>query len=841
MDSHCLNIKVFPVRVTLIGDTPFCAYPGGFVFRRLAITILLSIMACFLAPAVGAAAATAATTTTGTWQHAALIYHSPGRTALQWEQHLMRVNASGQFTGQWLFDSVVVTTQAIDGQDIVSASLTGQQLTDLLTQEFSDAAALDSAAATLAAKYGAPSKPIQVAIALPWLSPQDKSVTVSGTTYNLSVPTQRMSVTTWYLNQVKSMAAAAKWSQLSLYGIYYQREDASSAWGDPAYIQSMNAQAKQLSLATLWVPYYDAPDAFSGASLGFTVTDVQPEYAFRDAQYEGTVNDGRLYSAGSKAAGQGQATEYELSSQGNTATEEQVAHQYLAVAQVTGASAYPQVFFDGLTSDLFDQASVQTAVDASEWQAYTDLTNYLAGQTIANTDLTVPWSPATTSAGALQQTWTLSSAAALTSVRVDFNDASAASPWQGQVTVSVTGPGGTRTAYAVRTGTDTINPAYNSVYVPLPAAANGNSGVTSATITLTRQSGSPWPNVIRVVGGVDDPASIANGNFGATSTSTRTVQAGTYADSKATSSGYVAGKLTDGQVSSSGTWDWNGVVGWNMEDAPFTVTINLGKAQAVGSVRLITHADQLDGINWPNDVSASVGATCTPQSVGIVGQSCQPAGTSGAATLTSHAVSGGLDAADTAGTISLPLTSVTGQYVTVSGICSGWCMFDEVQVLSPSGAVISAGDTYTVTPVPANAPGTGTSYGDDDNKLTDGTIIGAFGLQFVDAVDGLTANNGGSVQATWLNAHSASSATVWITAANSTYGVIEPSSVSISWRNASGTWQAGVAVTPSASCGPSPCARLALPSGAQVTGVKATFPGGGSASSWYMISQLSTQ
>jgi hypothetical protein len=71
--------------------------------------------------------------------------------------------------------------------------------------------------------------------------------------------------------------------------------------------------------------------------------------------------------------------------------------------------------------------------------------------------------------------------------------------------------------------------------------------------------------------------------------------------------------------------------------------------------------------------------------------------------------------------------------------------------------------------------------------------------------------------------------------------VILPASVTIQWRNASGVWQAGVAVTPSASCGPSPCARLSLPSGAQVTGVKATFPGGGSASDWYMVSQLSTQ
>ena len=90
------------------------------------------------------------------------------------------------------------------------------------------------------------------------------------------------------------------------------------------------------------------------------MTDIQPEYSFRDAQYEGVVNDSRLYSAGYKAAGQGQATEYELSSQGNSPAEQQIAHQYLAVAQFTGASAYPQVFFTGLSSDIFDQVSSQT-------------------------------------------------------------------------------------------------------------------------------------------------------------------------------------------------------------------------------------------------------------------------------------------------------------------------------------------------------------------------------------------------------------------------------------------------------------------------------------------------
>ena len=610
----------------------------------------------------------------------------------------MQVNAAGQFTGKWLFDAVILTTQDIDDQDIMYASLSGSQINDLLTQEFADAAALDSAAAALAAQYGAPPKPIELALALPWLSPQDVSLSLLGITLNLSIPLLRTEAATSYLQQVQSMAQAANWRELSLYGIYYQREDASTAWGDPAYIQSVNAAAHSLGLSTIWVPYYDAPDAFNGASLGFDVTDIQPEYSFRDAQYEGVVNDSRLYSAGYKAAGQGQATEYELSSQGNSPTEEAIAHQYLAVAQFTGASAYPQVFFAGLSSDIFDQVSSQSAVDASEWQAYTDLVNYLGGQAITNIDIGVPWSPVTTSSGALQQTWTPATPAAFTSFRVDFNDANQASPWRGQVTVAVTGPGGARTAYAVRTGTDSVNPSYNSVFVPLPATASGNNTVTSATITVTRQSGSPWPNIMRVVATTADPPVIANGNEGATSSSTAlTAQSGSYADSKPTYQGYYAGKLTDGQVSPSGTWNWSGDMGWNSESGPFTVTINLGKPAPVGSVKLITHSDQMAGINWPNDVSAAVGTSCAPQNTGIPGQSCQPAATSGQATLSSSPVTGGADASDTAGTITAPVTA-NGQYVTISGVCTGWCLFDEMQVLNTAGTVISTGDTYTVTP-----------------------------------------------------------------------------------------------------------------------------------------------
>ena len=112
----------------------------------------------------------------------------------------------------------------------------------------------------------------------------------------------------------------------------------------------------------------------------------------------------------------------------------------------------------------------------------------------------------------------------------------------------------------------------------------------------------------------------------------------------------------------------------------------------------------------------------------------------------------------------MPMYSVTGQYVTISGTCTGWCLFDEMQILSPTGTVISTGDTYTVTPQPTNGPGGGTTYGDDGYKLTDGDIIPDYGPQFADALDSFTASTGGTVQATWATPHTPASAAVWMTA-----------------------------------------------------------------------------
>src|ERR1700742_3999738 len=142
--------------------------PIASIVMPIAASALLA--APLAGPPPAATASTAATApASSNWQHAVLIYHSASRTQQQWEQHLMAVNAAGQFTGQWLFDAAIVTTQTIDGSDSMDTSLTGTNLTALIKQEVAHRAALDKAPAALAQQFGAPPKPIQGAVALPWL------------------------------------------------------------------------------------------------------------------------------------------------------------------------------------------------------------------------------------------------------------------------------------------------------------------------------------------------------------------------------------------------------------------------------------------------------------------------------------------------------------------------------------------------------------------------------------------------------------------------------------------------------------------------------------------------
>jgi hypothetical protein len=783
--------------------------------------VVLSLAAALSVTMIPAASATAQAD--ASWQRSMLVYHRPDRDDNAWKRHLMRVSDTGEFTGQWLFDAAVLTTQSINGKDLMTGGLTTEDLDAVLDHAFADAARLDRAASALAGQFGKPATPIKVSITVPWIGPNDQA--------------DRMAATTRYLDQIKSRAEAAGWQHLSLYGAYYHREDASDATGEAAYVRQFNEAAHARGLSTVWVPYYDAPNAWNGKDLGFDVVNVQPSYAFRSAQYEGHVDGGRLYAVGTQSAKQQQAFEYEVSGLGETRPESWNAHQYLAISQATGASAHPQVFFAGLDDDLFDRTTDRTSAVGERWWTYSDLANYLKGDSIRNLELGLPWSPTTLPDGSLQQVWIPTpeqnlDPERLNSVRLDFADADPANPWKGRLTVQVNGLGGTHTVFGQRAGANDL-PGHHSVRVPLPVTI---TDVNSLTITMSREGDTPWPTVHRLVAARYEQPAIGNGAAGDTTSTVRPVQRGPYADSAPTDRIYAAGKLTDGAVSPNGSWSWDGVVGWNFYDGRFSVSISLDQPRPITTVELVTHSDQAAGMNWPHQVAADIATECAPRENGIPAHTVQAVGTSGKATLSTKPVEG--SPSEKSGTMSLPVAAVTGRCVTVTGAASGWLLVDEVRVKDDTGAVISTGRPYTLSPTPSVEQGDRVPYGDDSNKLADGAIATDFLPHFGQMLAGIPSDTGGRAEITWSQARAVTAATIWMTKPNNAYGVKLPSEITIQWRDETYQWQKGVPVAPTTSGEPSPYARL-TPVGARVTGIRAIFPAG--SPGWYMLSEISTQ
>jgi hypothetical protein len=801
---------------------------------RRAVALALGIG---LIAAATTATSAAATQRTG-WQRSMLVYHDAARTDAAWKRHLMRVDGNGRFTSQWLFDAAILTASSINGKDLMYGQLTGPDLSALLDQTFADAAALDHAAGELAARYGPPPAPIKVSITVPWFNPRNHGLALPGSsgTLDLGDPVQRITATDWYLDQVGSRATSAGWRNLALYGAYYHHEDAVEVTGDATYVKQFNIEAHTRGLSTVWVPGFSGPNALNGANLGFDVVNVQPGYAFLNAQYEGDVDGSRLYAIGAESARRHQAYEYEVSSAGESPYERWVAHQYLAVAEETGASAYPQVFFAGTADDMFDAMTGQTSTAGDRWAAYNDLADYLAGRTLRNLEIRVPWAPSAQADGSLQQVWMPAAGQNPTAIRLDFDDADGSHPWQGTLTVRVNRQGGTAAAFARRSGAGEL-PGYDSLQVPLPITEIGNDTMTSVTITMSRQAGSPWPDVQRLVAVQYALPVVASGTAGEASSAPIAVQPGTHPDTVPSSLGFAAGKLTDGDLSPTGAWNWDGTMGWNLFDGRFTVTIDLGRRYPIAAVDVMTHLDQTAAVNWPYGLAADIGADCAPRDTGIVGETCPAAGTAGPPTLTTRPVNG--SPLETAGTFSLPVANVSGQYVTVSGAGTGWVLLDQIEVRDSTGAVVSADRPYTVTPTPSVQQGARTAYADDSSRLVDDVLNPDFRPQYSQMFSGVSAVAGGTAQVTWRQAHRMTFATVWMADVNPGYGVVLPANVAIQWRNQNNHWQRGGVVTPATTRGPSPNARLILPGYARVTGIRVNLPGG--SQGWYMLSEISTQ
>lgn len=747
----------------------------------------------------------------------------------------MRLDAAGNPTGQWLFDHFVLSTQYINGKDIAYSQLTPTDLQDMLNKLFAMAQALDVAYKGLLTDRQASPRSLWVSFALPWLSPDVHSFTLPGTSQVLdfAVPADRLRAAEWYIREVRQRATSANWQAISLAGVYPAREDAVDAWGDAAYLRGVASLIRDQHMWSLWIPYYDAPHAWD-AGMGFDVVNVQPSFSFRSAQYGGEVSAGRVPATAALSRDMQRSFEYELAGSGATEIEMLQARHYLHTAQAHGVNTYHTTYFVGLTPDLFDTVTTQAAVSASTWSAYQDLCDFIAGATVPAAEVSLPLTLQPQSDGSLAATTTMT-ATAMTAIRLDYMNTAATTPWAGMLEVSVDGPGGVRTGYACTATSESFNPKYSSVTAPLSVSLDTSIGVTSVTVRLTRQSGSPWPANLKIWGTTIDAYNLSDSIVLPMITSSRSVPTATYNDSQPSFYQYSAGKLTDGQYSQTGLWtgaETAKQVAWNIFDGRFDVVIDLGASIAVSGVVVRAHKDQVAAINEPHALSVLIGAT--PLSP-LGSRSTMPS--AGASlSLTSMNITPSSDPRQLSATASFAGTA-NGRYITISGLGSGWAMLDEIEVLDATSVVVSTGKSYRITRLPHDNLASLPPHSNDGIRLADRYVAPRY---YSTAAVGITGDDGnGYVESTWLTPiTTATNGRIWFTPPDISSGIVLPASLQMQWRNELGAWSSSLTGV-SATHVLAPYFKCAIPAGSQVTGLRAYFPQNSWNGSWYMVTQIS--
>lgn len=372
---------------------------------------------------------------------------------------------------------------------------------------------------------------------------------------------------------------------------------------------------------------------------------------------------------------------------GQDRLENWIAHQYLAVAQSSGAAKFPQVFFVG--SDFFDRMGAGSRQNGDRWWAYSDLANYLGGLPIANMEIWISFGPndyQQVSTNVRSKNWIVPAGyEGITSIRLDFSDSNGY--WKGKLVVRL--PGSAFSAFSQRTGADTIDPSYNSVLTPT-ANLNITAGM-NLVIELHRETATtPWPTIIQMIAAKFEPPYLANPLFEDTSSSSVSVVEGPYADNAPTHKQYAQGKLTDGKVAVGESWDWDGIMGWTLiPEGVFSITIDLGQVvSSVADVRIWSHVDGSSAVRLPTKLGAFVATSCPPRVRGTLELGCPPTASSGPVEIIKI---DGNNNNDDRYLLYLRFENVKGRWVTISGVPLAWFLLDEVEVRDNTGTVLSRG------------------------------------------------------------------------------------------------------------------------------------------------------
>ncbi|MFJ2744321.1 DUF4855 domain-containing protein [Streptomyces sp. NPDC087440] len=598
------------------------------------------------------------------FHHAALVYHEGRRRPA----HLDSLASVG-------FDAYVALrfVAPATGRCTDYGATTAEDWRGLLDAWFAggDLGRLDAAVAR------AGKGPAQVAVAVPWPSPEQHAfgpAEEGGRSLDFRRAQDRTAAVDWYAREVRARFAAAGFRQLRLWGLYFMREDATG--GDPAWLPRATAAVRAHGLRSLWIPYADAPGVEESRGLGFDAVVLQPSYAFTSPLDGGATSASRLRSTARRAQRLGLGVEIEARRGAADADGGRLLRQYLAEGTVQGYRRAATVWFPGW-GDTVPWAPASPARPA--------LAAHLAGRPVPDDDLHPhwTWSPDATTARAA-----FPARDGLRALRVDLEPGSAVSVVRVRTHAA---SGGWRDAgWAAVRPPEHIDREAPSVTVPLTERP-GQDGLEvrfdrapAAPLRMTGDTQWQWPPVL-------PPATSPP----------------LYPD---------GGRLTDGAWA-AGAWEPARSVGWSGWQGEARATVDLGRSRELSEVVLRTHGGGSAGVNWPDQPVALV-SDCPVE--GHAGAGALPCPVT-AVRAASPEITGGTGPA-LGGALRFRLPpGARGRYVTVAVDGRGWLMLDEVSVRDAAGREAGSGAAYRVSPAPSGPEPMGGPYGEGARCPREGT------------------------------------------------------------------------------------------------------------------------
>ena len=803
----------------MASSTPRVAFPAR---HRIVLATALAVVASVLlngAPWPSASAvAQWPTTADAGFRSATLLYQEDGLNPSRVAPYLVHHDPQGRPARDgWLFDLIVTlppdqsfaygpAAQA-DWDRFLDAQFDpGGTISDI------DRAVTDLSAATATdgAPLGAPPRRVSVAIGVPYPEVTNTAFAYQGSVYDLSQPAQRSAAVGAYLDQVQRRFQSGGYTNVSLWGAYWAREDAHGS--DVAHLPAITSEMKERGLKSLWVPYYSAPGYDDWDAFGFDVAVLQPSLAFTSPRDGGATNLGRLAVTAARARSAGMGVEIEARGGAGSPSEHALLEAYLASGTREGWQAGPKVHFIGTVgNNLVDKAM---SGNSSARAAYDSLTSWNQGDIVPWPGPVPVWRSKSPSPGAQVRT-------AILQRPVSIREVSAVlvPGWQGTITVS-----GSSASGWVPLGW-AATPAAFPAGAPLVdvSAPTDPVEVSRVRVVFTPAPGVKiQPNVERMLltaaAAVPATASLA---VGGTAQVSPPPPVGDYPDR-------TGNVLTDG-AAHDGPWTYPATdqVGWNGTPGGWGAVIDLGRSRDVARVVVHTNGGGYGGIHYPTDAAAVLASCPVAALAGPGAPPCRPVGLSGA--LRQVGGSGN----NTASTITFSsATSSPARYVTVGGGSDGWVMVSEIEVFDRAGTNVAAGSSYRLSPAPSavGAPG----YPDNQARLTDGLVADEVNRPMS---TGWPSDSGGEVSVSLPSAARSRAIDVWAVS-DPAWGVVAPSAFPVRVETADGRTIQASAACPSTS--PTPATRCRADLGEIVTpvSIRVTVPAGGSAGSHRFVSEV---